>query len=137
MMATQQLCSAAVFLLFLTIIVTEQIGAYQLTRTTFAVRQQDVGRVSSTALYGILGRFRKNRKVEQVATIKVGDALPDGVDVERLLSLSENGEQLSEPVAIKEVLGENKALLIGWCLHACTFCASSCYSYSRTRFARL
>ena len=78
-------CAALIFVLVLCTVVVEQITAYQLTRTPSVTRQQSVGRVSNTALYGLLGRFRKNRKVEQVATIKVGDKLPVGIDVERII----------------------------------------------------
>ena len=112
-MMKRQPSAIAVLFLCLCLVVTEQITSYQLTRPSFDARQQSVSRVSNTALYGLLGRFRKNRKVEQVTTIKVGDKLPVGIDVERILATTENGEQLSEPVAIQEVLGSNKALLIG------------------------
>ena len=113
-MAKRFQCAAAVLsVVLLCVALTEQVEAYQLTRKTFLARQQCLNRVSNTALYGLLGRFRKNRKVEQVTTIKVGDKLPVGVDVERILTTSENGEQLSEPVAIQDVLGANKALLVG------------------------
>jgi hypothetical protein len=105
-------CVAVLFVVLVSTVM-EHIAAYQLTRTNFVARQQSGGRVSNTAIYGLLGRFRKNRKVEQVATIKVGDKLPAGVDVERIVTTSENGEQLSEPVAIQDVLGANKALLVG------------------------
>ena len=110
-MTSRQPCHVRVFLLFLCLF--KESGAFQLTRTSFVARQQNVDRLSNTLLYGLLGRFRKNRKVEQVETIKVGDNLPVDIDVERILTSSENGEQLSEPVAIQEVLGANKALLIG------------------------
>lgn len=109
-------CAALIFVLLLcTVVVTEQVTAYQLTRPPPVTtgRQQSFGRASNTALYGLLGRFRKNRKVEQVATIKVGDKLPVGVDVERILTSSDHGEQLSEAVAIQDVLGSKKALLVG------------------------
>jgi glycerol kinase len=106
-------CAALIFVLVLCTVAVDEIAAYQLTRTPSVTRQQSVGRASNTALYGLLGRFRKNRKVEQVATIKVGDKLPVGVDVERILTSSENGEQLSEAVAIQYVLGSKKALLVG------------------------
>lgn len=70
---------------------------------------------TKTALYGILGRFRKKRKVDQVATIRVGDKLPTDVDIERLVTTADGKttEPLSEPVSILDVLGPNKALLIG------------------------
>jgi hypothetical protein len=72
---------------------------------------------TNTALYGILGRFRKKRKVDQVATIHVGDKLPTDVDIERLVTAADGmtTEPMSEPVSILEVLGPNKALLIGTC----------------------
>ena len=70
---------------------------------------------TDTVLYGILGRFRKKRKVEQVSTIRVGDKLPTDVDIERLVTSADgkSTEALSEPVSILDVLGPNKALLIG------------------------
>jgi hypothetical protein len=115
--------SSAAVIILLWIGVATDVLAYQLTRAPIVSRQYDItplsrnGRSRNTALFGLLGRFRKNRKVEQVETIKVGDKLPVGVDVERLLTTpagSSTGEQLSEPIAIQEVLGQNKALLIGW-----------------------
>ena len=113
-MTIRQLSLATMFVLLAVLSIVKQNAAFQVTRTSFVARQRNVDQMSSTTLYGLLGRFRKNRKVDQVATIKVGDKLPVGVDVERILTLSDNnGEQLSEPVAIQDVLGSNKALLIG------------------------
>jgi hypothetical protein len=64
-----------------------------------------------TALNGLLGRFRNQRKVEQVATIQPGATIPV-VDVEKL-TIGEDGSVTSEVVSIRDVLGTSKAILIG------------------------
>jgi hypothetical protein len=92
--------------------------AFQSVSIVLSPRQHGrtvTGYNSNMALYGLLGRLRKKRKVDQVSTIKVGDVLPVGVDVERLIKSSEGttGGVLSEPVSIQDVLGPNKAILIG------------------------
>jgi hypothetical protein len=86
--------------------------AFQSSSLALSVHQQAT---TNTALYGILGRFRKKRKVDQVATIRVGDKLPTDVDIERLVTGADGKttEPMSEPVSILDVLGPNKALLIG------------------------
>jgi len=65
-----------------------------------------------TSLFGLLGRFRKQRPVEQVAPIQVGATLPE-IDVEKL-TLDANGSVTSEPVSIRDLLGtSSKAVLVG------------------------
>jgi hypothetical protein len=64
----------------------------------------------STQAYGIFGRFRKQRKVEQVPPIEPGASLPE-VDVELL-----KADSSSEVVPINEYLGQfSKAVLVGTC----------------------
>lgn len=73
---------------------------------------------TTTQLHGLLGRLRNKRKVEQVATIAPGAALP-AVDVERLIAGAGGGggeaESISEAVSIQDVLGTTKAILVGAC----------------------
>jgi hypothetical protein len=74
----------------------------------FVVRPQSTR--LSTEAYGIFGRFRKQRKVEQVPPIEPGATLPE-VDVELLKS-----DSSSEVVSINEYLGQfSKAVLVGTC----------------------
>lgn len=67
---------------------------------------------------GILGRFRKKRKVEDqpVNPIAIGEAIKDA-DVERLnvLAKDANDEEATEnePVSIRVVIGTGKAILLG------------------------
>lgn len=75
------------------------------------LRQQQQRSPTTTELYGLLGRFRNKRKVEQVATIQTGASLPS-VDVEKLTA-NEDGTVKSEVVSIQEVLGTSKAILVG------------------------
>lgn len=86
--------------------------AFQSSSVSISMQQRAT---SDSALYGLLGRFRKKRKVDQVTTIRVGDRLPADVDVERLVTATDGTtkEPQSEPVSILDVLGPNKALLIG------------------------
>ena len=81
--------------------------------------------VSRSALFvtplasGILGRFRKKRKVEDqpVNPIRVGETIQDA-DVERL-NVSTKGDSKDddfvehEPVSIRDVMGTGKAILLG------------------------
>ena len=100
------------------------VDAFQHTATPSIVSQYQIrnGHINTnTALYGLLGRFRNKRKVEQVKTIRVGDSLPTDVDVERLVPLvsssssdeNKKSEIISEAVSIQEILGSKKALLVG------------------------
>ena len=71
------------------------------------------------AASGILGRFRKKRKVEDqpVNPIRVGETIQDA-DVERL-NVSTKGDSKDddfvehEPVSIRDVMGTGKAILLG------------------------
>jgi hypothetical protein len=118
-MVQQKLRGAIALLLW--VVRTQDVDAFQLKQQTLFVpkpqnRISQNGRNSHTELYGLFGQLRKNRNVEQVTTIKVGDTLPSDVAVERLLPVSDetnSGEQLSEPISIQEVLGPNKSLLVG------------------------
>lgn len=68
---------------------------------------------TSTTLYGLLGRFRNKRTVEQGKMIQPGSELPK-VDVEQLVFSPDGGPATSEAVAILDVVGTTtKALLIG------------------------
>ena len=60
---------------------------------------------------GILNRFRKKRKVEQVATITPGEAVKD-VDVEQIVVL-DDGTVQNNTLSIREVLGNGKSILLG------------------------
>lgn len=64
-----------------------------------------------TALFGLLGRFRQQRKVEQVQRIEPGATIPV-VDVEKL-TVGEDGSVTTEVVSIQDVLGNSKAILVG------------------------
>jgi hypothetical protein len=66
---------------------------------------------STTELYGLLGRFRNKRTVEQVVTIQPGSRLP-AIDVERLVP-SKDGTFQTEATSIADVVGNTKSLLIG------------------------
>ena len=67
---------------------------------------------------GILGRFRKKRKVEDqpVNPIAIGEAIKDA-DVERLNVLAKDADDEEapecEPVSIRDVMGTGKAILLG------------------------
>jgi hypothetical protein len=117
----QQLYLGTVVFLFLFVGLEVVVVAFQSKQQIYVPRHQtnrinQSGRESQTELYGLFGRLRKDRKIEQVATIKVGDTLPSGVEIERLLPVTDDtkdGEQLSEPISIQDALGPNKALLVG------------------------
>jgi hypothetical protein len=72
---------------------------------------------STTRLYGLLGRFRQKKTVEQVKTIGKGDMLPDG-DLEVLKQGGGGAEEGGPPVeygteSIRDLLGRGKTLLVG------------------------
>lgn len=67
---------------------------------------------TSTRLYGLFGRFRKKKTVEQVKPIVVGDLLPDG-DVEVLKHGAEEGAVDYATESIRTLLGTGKTLLVG------------------------
>jgi hypothetical protein len=60
---------------------------------------------------GLLGRFRKKRKVDQVPEISTGDGISD-IDVEQMTVL-EDGTVQNEPTSIRTILGPGKAVLVG------------------------
>jgi hypothetical protein len=72
----------------------------------------DRQRPTNTRLYGLLGRFRKKKTVEQVKPIGVGDLLPDG-DVEVLKHGAEEGAVDYATESIRTLLGQGKTLLVG------------------------
>jgi hypothetical protein len=65
-----------------------------------------------------LGRFRKKKKVEQVPEIQMGDSITD-VDVEQMM-VEEDGTVHHEAVSIRDVLGQDKAILVGAYTIGCT-----------------
>jgi hypothetical protein len=74
---------------------------------------------TTTRLYGLLGRFRQKKTVEQVKTIGKGDKLPDG-DVEVLKQGGGGAEEGGPPVeygteSVRDLLGRGKTLLVGEC----------------------
>jgi hypothetical protein len=81
----------------------KQLSALSRTRTSSVT--------TTTELYGLLGRFRNKRTVEQVVTIQPGARLP-AIDVERLVP-SKDGTFQTEATSIADVVGNTKALLIG------------------------
>lgn len=66
----------------------------------------------TTELAGLLGRFRKKRRIEQVRTIQKGDSLPEG-DIEVLKQGETEGAVDYDVVSVKELLGMGKTLLVG------------------------
>jgi hypothetical protein len=67
---------------------------------------------TNTRLFGLLGRFRNKREVEQVVTIQPGSKLPS-IDVEKLVLSKDGSSFTSQAASIQEVLGNSKALLVG------------------------
>jgi hypothetical protein len=121
-MIRQWLCLVVV----LAMVMTLQMDVLAFQSSSMAQSELKPSAKSDTALFGLLGRFRNKRKVDQGTTIRVGDKLPTDVDVERLVMAVDfpTTEARSEPVSILDVLGPNKALLIGtrylcWFLSVC------------------
>lgn len=74
-------------------------------------RQTNVALQAATPVFGILGRFRKPRAVQQGRKIAPGTAIAD-VDVERL-TFMEDGTTEASPVSIREILGSGSSMLVG------------------------
>jgi len=67
---------------------------------------------AAPAVYGILGRFRQQKKVDQFKEIAVGETIGD-VDVEQIVVGDDGDAAKAETVSIREVLGTGKVALIG------------------------
>ena len=89
------------------------IAAAFAPRTEIRQQQKSLLALHAAAppVFGILGRLRGKRKVDQRGTIAPGTAIED-VDVEQLV-IREDGTSEHVAVSVKEVLGSNKTMLVG------------------------
>lgn len=83
---------------------TSHVAAFQVQHHVPVVRKE-------TALFGLLGRFRKQRDVDQQKIIEKGQKVPD-IDVE-LLSRGEDGTIEAQTKSLLEIIGDSRTVLVG------------------------